>query len=163
MSALDIVLEAYRDNFGTKTERANEIHRTACAEVARLLALETRVQELEAAFRQHCAEGGSMSKLLITTETDGSQWVPLESHVSALRSIVETFPGGKAEFLTDEQILKGGSEVICNILKEFFAESNSKDTRIRELEAALADAVKELKDLLSKGPDDASLLKEPEA
>ena len=36
--ALEIVLESYRDVFGTKTDRANEIHRLACAEVARLRA-----------------------------------------------------------------------------------------------------------------------------
>jgi len=33
-SPLDMVLEAYRDTFGVKTERANEIHRDACIEVA---------------------------------------------------------------------------------------------------------------------------------
>jgi len=36
--ALEVVLESYRDMFGVKTERANEIHRLACAEVARLRA-----------------------------------------------------------------------------------------------------------------------------
>lgn len=36
MSALDTVLETYRDNFGVKTDRANEIHRDACIEVAAL-------------------------------------------------------------------------------------------------------------------------------
>lgn len=36
MSALDEVLEAYRDIFGVKTERANETHRRACEEVAHL-------------------------------------------------------------------------------------------------------------------------------
>ena len=36
MSALDNVLEAYRDMLGVKTDRANETHRQACVEVARL-------------------------------------------------------------------------------------------------------------------------------
>ena len=36
MSALDEVLESYRDMFGVKTDRANETHRLACEEVARL-------------------------------------------------------------------------------------------------------------------------------
>jgi len=38
---LDIALASYRDMFGTKTERGNEIHRAACAEVARLRESET--------------------------------------------------------------------------------------------------------------------------
>ena len=38
---LDIVLASYRDMFGAKTERGNEIHRAACAEVARLRESET--------------------------------------------------------------------------------------------------------------------------
>jgi hypothetical protein len=42
--ALEIVLASYRDMFGTKTERANEIHRLACEEVARLQAVEHSVQ-----------------------------------------------------------------------------------------------------------------------
>ena len=33
MSALDDVLEAYRDMFGVKSDRANETHRLACIEV----------------------------------------------------------------------------------------------------------------------------------
>lgn len=36
MSALDDVLEAYRDTFGVKTDRANETHRLACVEVSEL-------------------------------------------------------------------------------------------------------------------------------
>ena len=40
---LDIVLASYRDMFGVKTERANEIHRLACQEVARLRAAEHSV------------------------------------------------------------------------------------------------------------------------
>ncbi len=43
MSELDIVLESYRDMFGVKTDRANEIHRLACEEVARLRAAEQGV------------------------------------------------------------------------------------------------------------------------
>lgn len=36
MSAIDEVLESYRDMFGVKTERANQTHRLACEELARL-------------------------------------------------------------------------------------------------------------------------------
>ena len=36
MSAVDEVLEAYRDMFGTKSDRANETHKAACAEIASL-------------------------------------------------------------------------------------------------------------------------------
>lgn len=35
-TALDKVLEAYRDMFGVKTERGNELHRDACIEVWKL-------------------------------------------------------------------------------------------------------------------------------
>jgi len=44
MDELEIVLASYRDMFGTKTERANEIHRLACEEVARLRVVEQSVQ-----------------------------------------------------------------------------------------------------------------------
>jgi hypothetical protein len=44
MDELEIVLASYRDMFGVKTERANEIHRLACAEVARLRAVEHSLQ-----------------------------------------------------------------------------------------------------------------------
>ena len=46
MSALDEVLEAYRDMFGVKTDRANETHRLACEEVARLREAAQRAVEL---------------------------------------------------------------------------------------------------------------------
>jgi len=36
MDELELVLEAYRDTFGMKTERANEIHQLACEEVLHL-------------------------------------------------------------------------------------------------------------------------------
>jgi len=36
MTALDEVLEAYRDMFGTKTYRGNETHKSACIELAAL-------------------------------------------------------------------------------------------------------------------------------
>lgn len=39
-TALDKVLAAYRDAFGVKSERANEIHRDACIDVARLRQIE---------------------------------------------------------------------------------------------------------------------------
>lgn len=35
-TALDIVLASYRDMFGVKTERGNELHRDACIEVWKL-------------------------------------------------------------------------------------------------------------------------------
>ena len=44
MSELDIVLASYRDMFGVKTDLANEIHRLACEEVARLRAAQPSVQ-----------------------------------------------------------------------------------------------------------------------
>jgi len=43
---LEIVLASYRDMFGVKTERANNIHRAACAEVARLASIEALAQKL---------------------------------------------------------------------------------------------------------------------
>lgn len=36
MTALDEVLESYRDMFGVNSDRANEIHRLACIEVVEL-------------------------------------------------------------------------------------------------------------------------------
>ncbi len=36
MSELDEVLKVYRDTFGIKSDRANEIHRLACIELAHL-------------------------------------------------------------------------------------------------------------------------------
>lgn len=36
ISSLDMVLLAYRETFGSKTERAKEIYGEACVEVARL-------------------------------------------------------------------------------------------------------------------------------
>lgn len=38
MSALYKILEAYRDMFGVKTDRANDTHRNACIELAALVA-----------------------------------------------------------------------------------------------------------------------------
>ena len=41
--ALEIVLASYRDMFGVKTERGNEIHRLACEEVLRLRNIEVSI------------------------------------------------------------------------------------------------------------------------
>lgn len=67
MSELDIVLASYRDMFGVKTERANEIHRLACEEVARLRAAEHRVQRT-------CAKCGNSGKPI--TDIGGNQSCP---------------------------------------------------------------------------------------
>ncbi len=45
--ALEIVLASYRDMFGVKTERGNEIHRLACEEVLRLKNIEERTRKVE--------------------------------------------------------------------------------------------------------------------
>ena len=44
--ALEIVLASYRDMFGVKTERGNEIHRLACEEVLRLRNIEESIREV---------------------------------------------------------------------------------------------------------------------
>jgi hypothetical protein len=45
MNALELVLASYRDMFGVKTERANELHRDACIEVAALRDLLASIRE----------------------------------------------------------------------------------------------------------------------
>ena len=45
--ALEIVLASYRDMFGVKTERGNEIHRLACEEVLRLRNIEESIREVK--------------------------------------------------------------------------------------------------------------------
>ena len=42
---LDQVLLAYREMFGVKTDRGNEIHKAACVEVARLQVVERSAQK----------------------------------------------------------------------------------------------------------------------
>jgi hypothetical protein len=44
-TALDKILEAYRDMFGVKTDRANEIHQNACIEAAAYRDLLTSIRE----------------------------------------------------------------------------------------------------------------------
>jgi hypothetical protein len=45
MNALELVLASYRDMFGVKTERANELHRDACIETAALRDLLASIRE----------------------------------------------------------------------------------------------------------------------
>lgn len=45
--ALEIVLASYRDTYGVRTERGNEIHRLACEEVLRLRNIEENAKEVK--------------------------------------------------------------------------------------------------------------------
>lgn len=59
MTALDEVLESYRDMFGVKTDRANEIHRLACEEVSRLREAVQHLRALDTC--QTCGGTGALS------------------------------------------------------------------------------------------------------
>lgn len=48
LTAIDIVLEVYRDAFGVRSDRANDTHRDACIEVDHLRTQAARIAELEA-------------------------------------------------------------------------------------------------------------------
>lgn len=50
MDELETVLASYRDMFGAKTDRANEIHKAACIEVTRLQAIEAAAREVKKAY-----------------------------------------------------------------------------------------------------------------
>jgi hypothetical protein len=65
MSAIDFVLQSYRDTFGVKTEKANEIHREACVEVSNMR------DALEAYAEKH--HENMVSGILLTNHK-GASW-----------------------------------------------------------------------------------------
>ena len=50
MDELEVVLAVYRDAFGVRSDKANETHKAACIEVARLQAIEEAAQEVLGCF-----------------------------------------------------------------------------------------------------------------
>lgn len=93
MSELDIVLESYRDLFGVKTDRANEIHRLACEEVVRLreaTQLENKIAEMQKDLEQGFMVGAyARLKQLQETEERAER---MEAALEAISAWGDAYP-----------------------------------------------------------------------